>query len=278
LIYLRTANNIINFTGFKNNNLLPDPANELNTSNSGFRDEQLIELESVDSTNNYAMALLHEGLSRHGMVYLAHEQVAGKGQRGRTWTSAKGENISMSLVIDTGFLDMSQQFLLSAAVALGCHDLLSLRDGESWKIKWPNDLYWRDRKAAGILIESLSKGNAWLFAVAGVGINVNQTGFPPELANPVSLKQITGEDFRIVDLAKEFCQAIFKRVFLLRNDPGRILAEYNEHLFKKNQPVRLRKETAVFESTLRSVNAFGQLITTDRFERIFSLGEVQFIW
>ncbi|HXL72345.1 MAG TPA: biotin--[acetyl-CoA-carboxylase] ligase, partial [bacterium] len=138
-----------------------------------------IELGSVDSTNNYAMARAAAGLADHGTLYFAHEQWAGKGSRGRTWTSKPGENIILSAVLEPVALVSSQAFALSACVALACHDLFSQYAGaEATRIKWPNDLYWGDRKAGGILIENNFRGDRWAFAIAGIGININQTEFP----------------------------------------------------------------------------------------------------
>jgi BirA family biotin operon repressor/biotin-[acetyl-CoA-carboxylase] ligase len=179
----------IKFALPKNSNLLSDP-----TMDKPYRttfENQLIELESVDSTNNYAMARIHAGLASYGQTYLAYRQWAGKGQRGKTWISEPGQSINMSLVLDPRPLALSGQFLLGAAVALGCLFTVRNFEAEGWTLKWPNDLYWRDRKAAGILIENIIKGKEWLYVVAGIGMNLNQTAFPPDLPNPISLKQIT---------------------------------------------------------------------------------------
>ena len=102
-------------------------------------------LDTVDSTNNYAMARIDDGFAKHGMVWFANEQTAGKGQRGKNWTSEKGENIVMSLVLSPGQLKITSQFHLSAAVALACFEFLSGYIDDETKIKWPNDLFWRDR-------------------------------------------------------------------------------------------------------------------------------------
>ena len=113
-----------------------------------------IELQSVDSTNNYARKLLYEGLAQHGTAIFAHEQLAGKAQRGKTWSSDKGTNVILSLVVKPRSLLLTQQFQLSVCVAVAVHELFMKYAGDEAKIKWPNDLYWQDRKAGGILIES----------------------------------------------------------------------------------------------------------------------------
>jgi len=150
------------------------------------------------------MAQASEGRAPHGTLFFAYEQWAGKGQRGRSWTSTPGENIVLSAVLEPLALQPSQAFSLSVCVALACHDLFSRYAGpESTSIKWPNDLYWNDRKAGGILIENHFQGDRWPLAIAGMGININQVEFSAMARNPVSLRQITGRTFRAAELARE---------------------------------------------------------------------------
>ena len=169
-------------------------------------------LDTVDSTNNYAMATINDGLAKHGMAWFANEQTAGKGQRGKNWASEKEKNIAMSLVLEPEKLKISSPFHLSAVVALACFEFLSgYIDGET-KIKWPNDLFWRDRKAGGVLIENKMQGKTWKWAVVGSGININQIFFDKNLLNAVSLKQITGRTFNVVDLANELQRLLMLRL------------------------------------------------------------------
>jgi len=240
-----------------------------------------IELISVDSTNNYAFDKLQANLAAHGTVFFAHTQTAGKGQRGKVWSTEPGNNIILSITLDSSFLSMHQQFLLSIAVALSAHDLFSKYAGDETKIKWPNDIYWRDRKAGGILIESSvttnKSGNAvWKWAVVGLGININQTVFPKELINPVSLKQITGKDFNAVDLAKELCDFLEKRFTELKKGFAKNqLEEYNSHLYKRNENVRLKKKNAAFNCVIKSVNINGELIIDGAAQENFNWSEVE---
>jgi BirA family transcriptional regulator, biotin operon repressor / biotin---[acetyl-CoA-carboxylase] ligase len=256
----------------KNSNLLPHPGQE--KPHSTTFDNQLIELESVDSTNNYAMALVHEGMAFDGLVCLAHHQSAGKGQRGKSWVSERGQSLTMSLVIEPGSLNLSQQFLFSAAVGLGILDLALTKEKDCWSIKWPNDIYWNDRKAAGILIESVIQGDKWLFAVAGIGINLNQESFPTEIPNAVSLINITGIKYEPVSFARELVIAIQNRISLLRIEPEKILTTFNESLYKKNLTVSLKKGTDIFKARLVGVDQMGLLITDRGY---FNLGEIELI-
>lgn len=233
-------------------------------------------LNTVDSTNNYAMAKIHAGMARHGMVWFAKEQTAGKGQRGKSWISDKGKNIAISLVLEADLVKLQNQFQLSMATALTCFDFFSNYAGEETIIKWPNDLYWRDRKAGGILIENIFHGRIWKWAVVGIGININQTKFDKAILNPVSLKQITGKNFNIIELAEELYDMLMKNLQELK-PADNMLAQYNEHLYKINKKVKLKKDGVIFDTVIKEVSANGRLITVDAFEREFDFGEVEWV-
>ena len=233
-------------------------------------------LNTVDSTNNYAMGRIHDGCAKHGMLWFANEQTAGKGQRGKAWTMEKGKNIAMSLVLEPNRLQITNQFHLSAAVALACFEFFSAYGGEETKIKWPNDLFWRDRKAGGILIENKFKGKAWKWAVVGIGININQTQFDNFLIKAVSLKEITGIFFNNIDLAKELHALLMKNLGEL-NTAENIMEQYNEHLYKINKNVTLKNKDIKFETVIKGVNEEGQLITVDSIEHRFNFGEVEWV-
>lgn len=244
-----------------------------------------IVLESVDSSNNYAMGQVHAGTVSHGDIFFAREQWAGKGQRGKTWISSPGENIMMSVVLEPVFLPLTGQFLLSSAIALSCHDLLSrYTAAEQPTIKWPNDLYWRDRKAGGILIENNFRGERWLFAVAGIGINVNQLQFPDSLHNPISLSGITNRSFDTVELAKELGRCIDDRFEQLRAEvrtgnmgTSSLLEEYNARLYKRGEIVNLKMGDRLFATEIMGVSAGGELLTRDHTEGHFRFGEVEWV-
>ena len=178
----------------------------------------LIELSTIDSTNIYAMAQIKEGLDESGSCFRADYQTHGKGQHGRIWESSKGQNILCSYILELEKLDdlkkwtPTDQIGFSAAIALGIRAFFEAHTNGDTKIKRPNDIYWRDRKAGGILIENLLKGTAWTWTVIGIGININQTVFSPEAPNPVSLKQITGLDWDILSLQEALSKALTKSI------------------------------------------------------------------
>jgi BirA family biotin operon repressor/biotin-[acetyl-CoA-carboxylase] ligase len=245
-----------------------------------------IELQSVDSTNNYALTQVHAGLAPHGAAFFTHEQFAGKGQRGRAWKSEKDSSIITSIVFDPRPLSLSNQFYLSACIALSACQFLENYAGDDTKIKWPNDLYWQDRKAGGVLIENIIGGitatgkpsSGWQWAIAGIGININQAKFPEELANPVSLKQITGKDFDAVSLATELYDQIGKNwEMLVKEGFEKIYASYLDRLYKKDRSVKFKKGSRIFEATVKKVSTDGFLVVQHAIEEEFKTGEVEWM-
>jgi BirA family biotin operon repressor/biotin-[acetyl-CoA-carboxylase] ligase len=247
-----------------------------------------IELQSVDSTNNYALERLRAGLASHGTAFFAHEQVAGKGQRGKIWTAEKDKSLVLSVVIDPRPLTLSRQFQLSACVSISVWELFqSYTRDDAVSIKWPNDLYWQDKKAGGILIENIVGGlqpaddsglsAGWQWAVTGMGININQTSFP-ELPNAVSLSQITGKQFHTIDLARELCQILQNNFALLaREGFDKTYRTYISRLYKKDQPVRFKKGSRSFEAVVKTVSPEGRLVVQHAMEEEFTLGEVEWV-
>lgn len=260
-----------------------------------------IELLSVDSTNNYARQLIKGGEppSRqpavwHGMGIFAHEQVAGKGQRSKTWASEKGTNIALSVLLQPDPKNTQHAFALSACAAIAGYRFFSKYAGDDTRIKWPNDIYWQDRKAGGILIEAgigerrmengLEKnarqgaGSYFKWAVVGMGFNINQTAFDPALPNPVSLKQITGKTFAPLVLAEELHQ-IFCDTYneLISSDFNTAYHLYNHLLYKKGKTVKLKKDNKVFEAVVKEVNTAGQLVVIHNVEECFDFGGVEWV-
>ena len=176
--------------------------------------EPLIELSEIDSTNMYAMEQIHAQKALSGSVYQTDFQTNGKGQHGRIWESHRGENLLCTYVLELNALKQgknwvpSEQLGLSAAVALGAQAFFMEFAGEETKIKKPNDIYWRDRKAGGILIENIVRGTDWNWTVIGIGLNINQTQFSNEAGKPVSLKQITGKHWDIKAMQKKLAESL----------------------------------------------------------------------
>jgi BirA family transcriptional regulator, biotin operon repressor / biotin---[acetyl-CoA-carboxylase] ligase len=179
----------------------------------------LIELSTIESTNIYAMEQIKEGLAKSGSCYTADFQTNGKGQHGRVWESSKGQNLLCSYILELKTLDAlknwtpTDQIGFSAAIALGVRTFFAAFAGSETKIKKPNDIYFSDRKAGGILIENLVRGQEWTWSVIGIGMNINQTAFSSAAvnsvsSNPISLQEITNQSWDVKKLQQHLSEAL----------------------------------------------------------------------
>lgn len=175
---------------------------------------RIIPFDEVTSTNDVAMASPH--LYGHGSILTARSQTAGRGQRGNRWSSAPGENLMFSLVVEPGHILVEQQFRISEMAALAASDAVRAATSGAvvCGVKWPNDLYVGDRKIGGILIEH-SLHSEWLSrSVIGIGINVRQRGFDPALPNPTSIANELATDSPVPlpeEVLAAFCEAFSTR-------------------------------------------------------------------
>jgi BirA family biotin operon repressor/biotin-[acetyl-CoA-carboxylase] ligase len=218
------------------------------------------------------------GQTSDGAAYFALDQYQGKGQRDKTWNSKPGENIILSVVKDCSGFHLNNQFQLSVAVALACFDFFSAYAGDETRIKWPNDIYWRDRKAGGILIENMVKSDRWGKAIIGMGININQTTFDTIEGKPVSLKQITGKSFDPISLAKELCQHLEHRFLVLENKPfDQLLSAYNDQLYKKDELVPFKRNNIQFQAKVNGVDKDGHLLIMHGMEERIRFGEITWL-
>ena len=179
----------------------------------------LIELSSIDSTNIYAMDQIKQGLAKSGSCYTADFQTNGKGQHGRVWESSKGQNLLCSYILELNTLDAlknwtpTDQIGFSAAIALGARAFFAAFAGSETKIKKPNDIYFSDRKAGGILIENLVRGKEWTWTVIGIGMNINQSSFSSAAvnsvsSNPISLQEITNKIWDLKQMQQHLSEAL----------------------------------------------------------------------
>ncbi len=199
----------------------------------------LIELSTIDSTNIYAMAQIKKGLAKSGSCFCADYQTHGKGQHGRIWESNKGQNLLCSYILELKELEPHKkwepkdQIGFSGAIALGIRAFFDGHTKGDTKIKRPNDIYWRDRKAGGILIENLIRGAEWTWSVIGIGININQTAFSPDAPNPVSLKQITGRDWEILSLQDALSKSLPNSIIdWLKNGAEKTLQHLDQYVIE----------------------------------------------
>jgi len=235
-------------------------------------------LDQVDSTNNYAMGRIHEGLARNGEAWFARVQTDGKGQRGKAWKSNINENLLMSVIIrPPQFLKISS-FYLQALVSVVSARFLSEITQSSCLIKWPNDLYLNDRKAGGILIENNIRGTHWNWAIIGIGININQSSFPLEAKNPCSVFEITQKRFDPVLLAKTLHAQLWEAVSLLSAEKeAEYMNAYNKLLYRREELVKLKKGNHLFEAVIKKVDNTGRLEVLQPDKQSYIHGEIEWL-
>lgn len=230
----------------------------------------------LPSTNDEATAPQYV----EGDIILAQRQTAGRGQRGHTWESREGENLTFSLLLEPLFLSPSEQFLISECVALGVCDAL-LHYGIEAQIKWTNDIYVGDKKLAGILIEHKLQGSALARTVAGIGLNVNQKAFSDDLPNPISMAQATGREFDREEVLQTVATSLMARYEQLREGGAKELqADYHQRLYRLGQEhCYALPDGSRFRGIIRGVEPTGALrIENERGELLsFLFKEVEFV-
>ena len=162
--------------------------------------------KTLESTNQYLQNLLNEGVDIVNNIVVTDFQTSGKGQGKNVWQSEDGKNLLFSVALDMSFLKAENQFLLTQMVSVTMINVLKkYLPEESLFIKWPNDIYFKDKKIAGILIKNEIKGMMMGTSIIGIGLNVNQTSFDENLPNPISMKTITGNDFELEMILNDIC-------------------------------------------------------------------------
>jgi BirA family transcriptional regulator, biotin operon repressor / biotin---[acetyl-CoA-carboxylase] ligase len=239
--------------------------------------------DELPSTNDYMKMLIAESNSEpaaksrppEGMVVRAVSQSAGRGQFGSRWESAPGDNLTFSAVLYPLWLPVSNQFLLSQAVALAVRETVAglLPGRPDIRIKWPNDIYIGGLKTAGILIENVLSGGKYAAAIAGIGLNVNQTVFPAQLPNPGSLALESGQSFDPGQVLDALLENLERRYLQLRGGHfAEIRADYLHNLYRRGENTRFeRADGSVFSGVLRDVSTSGHLLVdtaagTEEFE------------
>ena len=203
--------------------------------NTIFTGKFLLQLQEIDSTNNYAHNWIANNEPIDGTVIIADHQTAGRGQFGNIWKTSAGQNLTFSIIYLPKFLLAKDAFYLNMSISLGISNgLKQYFPALDVKIKWPNDIYIGDKKVAGILIENSISGNYLKSSIVGIGLNVLQTEFDPKLPNPTSLLLENKSQIELQDSLNIILVKIEQEYLVLRSGNfSAILASYNEILFRK---------------------------------------------
>lgn len=252
---------------------------------------QITHLHETDSTNRWLSAL-SENDRKADRVVTTDFQTAGRGCGTNRWESERAQNLLFSILAHPTAIQAQQQFAVSMITALAITDALSKQISKGLSIKWPNDIYWHDRKLCGILIENRLSGHLLRESIIGVGLNVNQQVFVSDAPNPVSMVQITGEPTDRDELLNEIIQAFTFRLQkcsqllheCTRQDSSdavysQLSREYNLRLYRREGFHPYRDKDGTFDAELIKVEGDGTLVLSDRNhrQRRYAFKEVAFI-
>lgn len=223
---------------------------------------KIIYLDRVSSTNAFVLKGMKEHSFTEGCLVVAHDQYAGRGMDVNTWESEPGKNLTLSIVLYPGFLPLENQFMLNKVTSLGLYDFANqLPVGDPVKIKWPNDLYIGDRKAAGILINNMILGSSIISTVVGIGFNINQEVFFSGAPNPVSLKNVTGMEFSLNRCLTDLCHYLDKRYRDLRlGDFKRLNDDYLHCQYRSGGYYPFRYKGKRLLARIETVDDIGRLV------------------
>ena len=180
-------------------------------------------------------------------------QTAGRGQTGNSWESEEGKNLLCSILLPPE----RNLYFLNIAVGVALLRVI----GDDFTIKWPNDIYYGNKKAVGILVENAIIGNETKYSIAGIGLNVNQTTFVSDAPNPISLKQIYGTEFVIEQLMNQLLEAIHT---VLNEPEQEVWTYYKSHLYRREGFWPFEDKNGIFEAKIQDVLPSGEIVLCDK--------------
>lgn len=245
-----------------------------------------IHLDTVDSTNNYVRRLLDEGDQLPDITLVESEdQTAGRGQQGNSWETELGKNLIFSLVCHPTWVRPAQQYVFSESIALAVaralRQALPPDEADKVKVKWPNDIYYCDKKISGTLIECDLFGRSISNCIVGTGININQQLFRSNAPNPVSLHHIlqrdTDRETVLLSVLKEFVTLYLQ---IKEGGTEAIHALYKTYLYRNdNQYYAYSDDSGPFTARIIDIEPSGRMIlqTPSGETRRYEFKEVKFI-
>ena len=244
---------------------------------------KITHFKTLESTNQHLQNLLNEGVDIVNNIVVTDFQTSGKGQGKNVWQSEDGKNLLFSIALDMSFLKAENQFLLTQMVSVTMINVLKkYLPEESLFIKWPNDIYFKDKKIAGILIKNEIKGMMMGTSIIGIGLNINQTSFDESLPNPISMKMITGNDYDLEAILIEICETLLSTANSQQstaNSQQPTANSYTDKLYRHKQWASYEHEGAVKEMMIIGYDQFGRLILKEKNDRevVCDLKEIAFV-
>jgi BirA family biotin operon repressor/biotin-[acetyl-CoA-carboxylase] ligase len=215
-----------------------------------------------------------------GTVIMAEDQYAGRGQQNMVWIAEPKKNLTFSILLKPNFLKINEQFVLNMLVCMAIKSALVKYIKDDTSIKWPNDIYYKDQKLGGILIENLISGTAYKSAIIGIGLNVNQQFFSSELSTrATSIHRILQADVDLIKLLGEICSHIERSYLTLKAGNYADLKKcYLANLYNYDKDAWYKQGDQVFQGRITGVTDEGLLIIlTNGTRQTYNFKEIQFI-
>lgn len=223
---------------------------------------ELLWLDETPSTNDYARALAASGKDGRPVAVAARKQTAGRGQSGAVWRSAPGANLTFSYLLPAPKVAPERAFLLTQAAGVAvakCAEAAA--PAAEIKIKWPNDALADGKKLSGVLTETALLGARLEYAVIGIGLNINETGFPPEIAKRATslallgAKQTTPE--ALLPSLVGLLEAELRRA--QSADVSGLLRDYLARLWRYQEWAQFRADGQTFTGAIQGADSSGRL-------------------
>jgi len=242
---------------------------------------EVLRFERLDSTNTHLNELLSREKLIEGTVVITDTQFAGKGQSDHKWESAPGLNLTFSFVLYPEFLHPPKQFMLNKIISLAIKDFIDTKvPAKDTSIKWTNDVYYKNSKIAGIIINNAIQGNKFLHTVVGIGVNINQTEYLSDAPNPISLSMITGKKYDLNNCFSEICKYLDQRYKQLKNKNTEMIDnEYLSSLYRLNKLYDYIYQNKKISAKITGIDEFGMLLLiSDKGETLkCHKGDIRFI-
>jgi BirA family biotin operon repressor/biotin-[acetyl-CoA-carboxylase] ligase len=229
---------------------------------------QILWLNQVDSTNDFALDLISSNIPESGTVVATANQLKGRGQRGNAWRVNAEENLCFSIILTKLSIDVTQQFIMNMAVALGIRNFIAAElNTEIVSIKWPNDILVNGDKIAGVLIENTLTAATINNLVVGIGLNINQVDFNSELYNrkPTSFAMYTQKKYDVIQLLDNLLPHINALVIAFFSKSfSKIKAEYHQHLYQHHVFANYQYQEETLNLKIVEADERGLLCLIDR--------------
>jgi len=239
---------------------------------------KIIELEKIDSTNNYAKEYLKNNILEEELIIFTNFQESGRGNGTNSWHSEKSKNLLFSIIAKP-LITPEEYFKINMSVTLSIYKYLKIKNIDV-KIKWSNDIYFENKKLCGILIENIIIGNLLTYTIIGIGLNVNETKFPKKLPNPISMMEIKKCEYNLKEELYFLSKIIINN---LKNDSiitiQELKKEFISVLYQFGKFYKYKTQGSIFWGKIIDVEDLGNLVIETQTSEIktFAYKEVEFI-